>query len=119
MARFRKKPVEIEAVCWNGCMLGLTNKPVDVSVAVEPDVRLEKPEWMPPVADVVETDPAPGEPPPIVPPGSIFRRGNYLFIGTLEGVHRADPGDWVIKGVKGEIYPCKPDIFAATYDAVD
>lgn len=39
-----------------------------------------------------------------------------IFIGTLEGTHRADPGDYVIKGVKGEFYPCKPDIFAQTYE---
>jgi hypothetical protein len=41
--------------------------------------------------------------------------GNVLVIVTLEGEHRADPGDWVIKGVAGEFYPCKPEIFAATY----
>ena len=41
-----------------------------------------------------------------------------LFIVTLEGQMRADPGDWVIRGVKGEFYPCKPDIFEATYEAV-
>ena len=40
-------------------------------------------------------------------------------IPTLEGVMRASLGDWIIKGVKGEFYPCKPDIFAATYDAVN
>lgn len=39
-----------------------------------------------------------------------------LEIHTLEGTHRADPGDWIIRGVKGEFYPCKPDIFAATYE---
>lgn len=39
-----------------------------------------------------------------------------LMIHTLEGNHHANPGDWIIKGVKGEFYPCKPDIFAATYD---
>lgn len=39
-----------------------------------------------------------------------------LAIPTLEGEMRADPGDWIIRGVKGEVYPCKPDIFAATYD---
>lgn len=38
-----------------------------------------------------------------------------LFIGTLEGYHRAEVGDYIIKGVKGEFYPCKPDIFALTY----
>lgn len=37
-------------------------------------------------------------------------------IETLEGPLTATPGDWIIKGVKGEFYPCKPDIFAATYD---
>lgn len=37
-------------------------------------------------------------------------------IETLEGIMRVSPGDWIITGVKGERYPCKPDIFAATYD---
>lgn len=40
-----------------------------------------------------------------------------LKINTLEGTMTVKPGDWIIKGVKGEFYPCKPDIFAATYDA--
>lgn len=44
---------------------------------------------------------------------------HYLIIHTLEGKMRADVGDWIIRGVKGELYPCKPDIFAATYDPVD
>jgi len=39
-------------------------------------------------------------------------------IETLEGIMSANPGDWIIKGVKGEFYPCKPDIFEATYEAV-
>ena len=43
----------------------------------------------------------------------------FLDIHTLEGVMRADIGDWIIKGIKGEFYPCKPDIFAATYELVD
>lgn len=43
---------------------------------------------------------------------------NEIQIKTLEGLMTANLGDWVIKGVKGEFYPCKPDIFAATYDAV-
>ena len=42
-----------------------------------------------------------------------------LVIHTLEGNHHASIGDWIIKGVKGEFYPCKPDIFAATYEPVD
>lgn len=40
----------------------------------------------------------------------------YLYINTLEGEMQVDPMDWVIKGVKGEFYPCKPDIFEATYE---
>ena len=40
------------------------------------------------------------------------------WIDTLEQGHRVCPGDWIITGVKGEHYPCKPDIFAATYDPV-
>lgn len=41
-----------------------------------------------------------------------------LKIQTLEGVMTASLGDWIIKGVSGEFYPCKPDIFAETYEAV-
>jgi len=40
-------------------------------------------------------------------------------IHTLEGYMRADKGDWIIRGIKGEFYPCKPDIFAATYEPAD
>ena len=42
----------------------------------------------------------------------------YAEIHTLEGVMRAEVGDWIIRGVRGELYPCKPDIFEATYEAV-
>lgn len=41
-----------------------------------------------------------------------------IEIPTLEGTMTADAGDWIIRGVKGEFYPCKPDIFAATYESV-
>lgn len=44
---------------------------------------------------------------------------NCVAIGTLEGIMSADPGDYIIKGVKGEFYPCKPDIFETTYDIVE
>lgn len=46
-------------------------------------------------------------------------RGYHLKVLTLEGVMEAQPGDWIIKGLKGEFYPCKPDIFAATYEAAE
>ena len=42
-----------------------------------------------------------------------------LNIKTLEGYHRANYGDWIIKGIKGEFYPCKPDIFESTYESVE
>jgi hypothetical protein len=45
--------------------------------------------------------------------------GNHADINTLEGTMRADAGDYVIKGVKGELYPCKPDIFEATYEEIE
>lgn len=41
-----------------------------------------------------------------------------LIIETLEGDHLAKQGDWIIKGIKAEYYPCKPDIFEATYEKV-
>jgi hypothetical protein len=41
-----------------------------------------------------------------------------FIIKTLEGPHIASPGDYIIRGVKGELYPCKPDIFEATYEPV-
>jgi hypothetical protein len=42
-----------------------------------------------------------------------------IFIPTLEGLMRGDPGDWIICGVKGELYPCKPEIFDATYERAE
>lgn len=51
--------------------------------------------------------------------------GQYFHVLTLEdgpnreAKHVADPGDWIIKGVKGEFYPCKPDIFEATYEPAE
>lgn len=54
--------------------------------------------------------------------GKVYYQGGdapYYTIETLEGKMRATLGDWVIRGVKGEIYPCKPDIFAVTYEPAD
>lgn len=45
-------------------------------------------------------------------------RDQTLIISTLEGDHEAQPGDWIIKGVAGEFYPCKPAIFEQTYELV-
>ncbi len=44
--------------------------------------------------------------------------GGAILIETLEGTMTASPGDWIIRGVQGELYPCKPDIFEATYEQV-
>lgn len=46
-----------------------------------------------------------------------FTEGGF-YIGTLEGHHQVTAGDWIITGVKGERYPCKPDIFDLTYEEV-
>lgn len=73
---YRKKPIIIQAVKWDGTFL---------------------PECL---------------------QGRVAQRGTELWIATLEGSMKADPGDWVIRGIKGELYPCKPDIFEATYEVV-
>lgn len=55
-------------------------------------------------------------------PGSLYptekgTKNGTLSIGTIEGQHLVSWGDWIVRGVKGELYPCKPDIFKATYEA--
>lgn len=117
--RVRKKPVEVEAVRWRGYSsnLGVTVEPPDNPVEItEANMHLVEwgpfPDWLPPVSRVVSNEKWPGA----VPPGEIWRDGEDLWIGTLEGPHKASPGDWIIRGVKGELYPCKPDIFAQTYE---
>ena len=87
MAKFRKKPVAIEAMQFDG-----SRESFDAIVA-----------WSGATGWVYEPD----------------SRYRGLVIPTLEGDMEASPGDWIIRGVKGELYPCKPDIFAATYDLVD
>lgn len=51
--------------------------------------------------------------------GNIFLGNDYAIIRTLEGNMKALPGDYIIKGVKGELYPCKPEIFEMTYEKVE
>lgn len=92
MPRFRKKPVEIEAMQWDG----------------SEEVQAQIVSWPWKVGDS---------------PGRIqgwFDGGGYhLVVYTLEGAMRVNPGDWIIRGVQGEFYPCKPDIFEATYEPVE
>jgi hypothetical protein len=51
--------------------------------------------------------------------GKAYHDGTCIFIETLEGEMRAMCGDYIIKGVSGEFYPCKPDIFEKTYEKVE
>jgi hypothetical protein len=51
--------------------------------------------------------------------GIVGYEGDILQVRTLEGIHNAQIGDYIIKGVKGEFYPCKPDIFEMTYEVVE
>ena len=53
------------------------------------------------------------------PPVARVAADGSIFIKTLEGEMHAQIGDWIIRGVKGELYPCKPDIFEATYEPVE
>ncbi len=49
----------------------------------------------------------------------LIGQGERLCIMTLEGAHAVTPGDYIIQGVKGELYPCKPDIFEMTYELAE
>jgi hypothetical protein len=82
MGMYRKKPVVIEAVKWNG------------------ETLTETPEWI--MLAVKE--------------GRIYETGNEILIYTLEGTMTVSSGDYIIKGVNNELYPCKPDIFKKTYE---
>ena len=85
MAKYRKKPVVIEAVQWNGANHLITETFMKGSGAT---------------IDYSQS------------------KLGVIQIPTLEGVMTAQTGDWIIKGIQGEFYPCKPDIFEATYEAV-
>jgi hypothetical protein len=89
MTRYCKRPLEIEAIRWTG------DNFVDVAAFLFPDL--------------------------IVVPGSDLpgKTGNgVVIIPTLEGNMSAPIGWWIIRGVKGELYPCDPGVFDATYDEV-
>ena len=88
--RYRKKPVVIEAFRWTG----------DAT-------QTEDPEW---IADAIKKE--------IIWFNNLGTHEVNMEIATLEGVMRANKGDYIIKGVNGEIYPCKPNIFEATYERV-
>ena len=87
MAKYRKKPVVVEAVQWTG------KNPHEIVIFAGDIVRRF-------CVDFVACS-------------------AWLEVGTQDGVVRADCGDYIIKGVNGEFYPCKPDIFEKTYERVE
>jgi hypothetical protein len=97
MAKYRKKPIVIEAWRW------MFSEDQD-----EPPVWLSDAthEW--PKAGCIA----------FWPDGTSERPEPHMAIKTLEGEMVASQGDWIIKGVQGELYPCKPEIFEATYELV-
>jgi len=90
MKRYRKKPVVIEAMKFGG---------MDDYLAIV--------EWMKESGDTFALA------------DEVRYSTPLMMIQTLEGTMAANPGDWIIRGVKGEFYPCKPDIFEATYEEVN
>lgn len=97
--KFRKKPVVVEAVQWSGNNLDEVLK----FIADEKGSFEHLPKTGGNIKAGVGHTPADG----------------CLFIPTLEGDMCASPNDWIIKGVKGEFYPCKPDIFEMTYEKAE
>jgi hypothetical protein len=111
--KFRKKPVIIDATQWfkNGDHpLDNATEMFDYPVGQRPVVIRE--------GSIVRYYRRPG-----VPDKSLCEQCGkthltHGWVDTLEQGHRVCPGDWIITGVKGEIYPCKPDIFELTYDRI-
>lgn len=92
--KYRKKPVVIEAIQWNGLNL----KEIKDFVGESLEYEIYDAAW---IAGA-------GIPPQV-----------HMVIKTLEGDHICTKGDFIIKGVNGEFYPCKPDIFEKTYELVE
>lgn len=90
--KYRKKPVVIEAIQWTGLNLEEIKEFVGESL----------------IYDIIDTAWKVGEGAPHV----------NMKIHTLEGDMEVSKGDFIIKGIKGEFYPCKPDIFEKAYEAV-
>lgn len=99
----RKKPVEVEAVLWTGHEDDIAQV---FALITDKDGIVRWPEGID-----SEYVGGPGL-------GYIPALG-LLDIPTLEGTMTASPGDWIIRGVAGEIYPCKPEIFFETYERAD
>lgn len=92
--KYRKKPVVIESI-----------KVPHHEYSDDPFIFEEVPEWLDAACRSG-----------VITPRMKSEDYWYYEIKTLEGSMLASPGDFIIQGVKGELYPCKPDIFAATYE---
>ena len=97
MAKFIKKQVVIEAVQYH--LQEYADNPLQFD---------ETPDWL---QKAVEDN--------VIIPSFRTEDYWYLVIKTLEGNMDVTPGDWIIKGINGEPYPCKPDIFEKTYEPLD
>lgn len=108
--KYRKKPVEITATRWfkNG------DHPEDNLPPNDKIVSGERTEGA--VVRYFRHPDVPGDQPCRT---CLYTMHNHGWIDTLEGGHTVCPGDWIVTGVQGERYPVKPDIFAATYEAVE
>ena len=93
--KYRKKPVAIEAEQW----FYFTPVTTEILVHVERNPEM--------VAEGAACEKC----------GALL--SNHGVVATLEGHHIVCPGDWIIRGVKGKFYPCKPDIFELTYDVCE
>ncbi len=106
MGKYRKKPVVIEAIQWNGNNLREIERFV-----IDPNLLVE----------AIENDD--GKHPKLQDYTDVIKAdGNKIRLKTLESdgeTQVADVGDYIIKGVQGEFYPCKPDIFNQTYEVVE
>lgn len=107
MGFYRKKPVVIEAVLFDGDFVG---EPLGQGGRAMPRTT---PLWLPATVCTVTVEPTAST----LREGDVVSFAGALWIGTLEGAHRVSAGDMIIRGIGGELYPCKPDIFAATYEA--
>lgn len=122
MAKYRKKPIVIEATQWfrNG------DHPLDYvkdhvsadgPMVVTPGHVRKAEGWEGDVVRYFRRPQGPGIIKPCDHCGQIMHV--HGWIDTKEGGHIVCPGDWIITGVEGEVYPCKPSIFEATYEIVE
>lgn len=123
MVKVRKKPVEVEAIRYIGFGDGgewvyAVPLPEGGLIFIDPQTFstelkvIEPPAWFTEAVNAGKNNPGGIY-------GGVHAGEAVLMIHTLEAPHVASPGDWIVRGIHGELYPCKPDIFAATYDLAE